>query len=64
MRTLRHQPRDRTTQKQHSEQPRHFIEEQKTRQQLVILSLQTNLHLTPNPYIVPCLKLYVNTMSE
>lgn len=46
MRTLRHQPRDRTTHKQHSEQPRHFIEEQKTRQQLVILSLQTNLHLT------------------
>ena len=35
MRTLRHQPRDRTTHKQHSEQPRHFIEEQKTRQQLV-----------------------------
>ena len=35
MRTLRNQPRDRTTHKQHSEQPRHFIEEQKTRQQLV-----------------------------
>ena len=35
MPTLRHQPRDRTTHKQHSEQPRHFIEEQKTRQQLV-----------------------------
>ena len=35
MRTLSHQPRDRTTHKQHSEQPRHFIEEQKTRQQLV-----------------------------
>lgn len=35
MRTLRHQPRDRTAHKQHSEQPRHFIEEQKTRQQLV-----------------------------
>ena len=35
MRTLRHQPRDRTTHKQHSEQPRHFIEEQKSRQQLV-----------------------------
>ena len=30
-----HQPSDRTTYKQHSEQPRHFIEEQKTRQQLV-----------------------------
>ena len=35
MRTLRHQPSDRTTHKQHSEQPRHFIAEQKTRQQLV-----------------------------
>ena len=35
MRTLRHQPRDRTTHTQHSEQPRLFIEEQKTRQQLV-----------------------------
>ena len=35
MRTLRHQPSDRTTHKQHSEQPRYFIAEQKTRQQLV-----------------------------
>lgn len=39
-----HQPSDRTTYKQHSEQPRHFIEEKKHVSSQ--LSLQTSLHLT------------------